>query len=212
MRNDNDRIGEIVEERFKPVDRIDIKMVRRLIQKQNIRIAKKSLRQKDAHLFLIREIRHLLVMLRRLNAETIQQAFRFRLRIPAIHIGKLCFQLRSTHPIGIRKIFFLIKRVLLVHDRDETFMPEHDRTQHLNVVERIVILLEHGETLTRRDVYRAFRRLNVARKNAQKRRLARAVRADDAVTISRRELDAYILEQDALAKLQRQSACTNHKI
>ena len=91
-------------------------------------------------------------------------------------------------------------------------MTEHDRAQHLDLVEGVVILLEHGKALARRDVDRAFRRLDVAREDAQERRLARAVRADDAVAIARRELDAYILEQDALAKLQRQSACTNHKI
>ena len=91
-------------------------------------------------------------------------------------------------------------------------MTEHDRAQNLDLVEGVVILLEHGKTLARRNVDRAFRRLDVARKDAQKRRLARAVRADDAIAVARRELDAYILEQNALAKLQRQSACTNHKI
>ena len=91
-------------------------------------------------------------------------------------------------------------------------MTEHDRAQNLDLVEGVVILLEHGKALARRDVNRALRRLDVARKDAQKRRLARAVRADDAIAVARRELDAYILEQNALAKLQRQSACTNHKI
>ena len=71
MRNDDDRIRKIVEEGFEPVDRLNVEMVCRLVKEQDIRAAEKRLRQENAHLLLVREIRHLLVVLRGLDAKTV---------------------------------------------------------------------------------------------------------------------------------------------
>ena len=187
-------------------------MVRRLIEEQDVRAAKKSLCQKHANLFLIREIRHLLVVFVRFDAEAVQETFRFRLRIPTVHIGKLRLKLRGLHAVLIRKISLLVKRILLVHDLHKALMPEHDRAQHLHIIESVMILLQDGKALTRCDIDRTLRRLDIAGKHAKEGRLARSVCSDDTIAISRRKLDVHILEENTLAKLQCQSACTNHKM
>ena len=56
--NDN-RIFKTGQKIFQPVNGFHIQMVSRLVQKQNVRIAKESLCQKDTHLFLGGKVCHL---------------------------------------------------------------------------------------------------------------------------------------------------------
>ena len=51
MRDDDDRVREVREEVLKPVDRGDIEMVRRLVEKQDVGRAEECLCEQNAHLF-----------------------------------------------------------------------------------------------------------------------------------------------------------------
>ena len=80
-------------------------------------------------------------------------------------------------------------------------MSHDDGAQHLHLVERVVILLEHGETVARGDVHDAARRLDLAREELEECRFARAVCANDTVAVAGREFQVDILIEDAFAEL-----------
>ena len=63
MRYNDNRILKIRQEVFQPVNGINIQVVRRLIEQQDVRIAKQRLCEEYAHLFTASEIRHLHIML-----------------------------------------------------------------------------------------------------------------------------------------------------
>ena len=67
-------------------------------------------------------------------------------------------------------------------------MSHDDRTQHLDLIVGIVILLQDGEAFSGRDLHDAACRLDVAREQLEEGRFPRAVRADDAVAIPGGEL------------------------
>ena len=77
-----------------------------------------------------------------------------------------------------------------------------DGLQHAELVELVMVLLQHGQPLAGRDDHLADRRFDFAGQDFQKGRLAGAVGADQAVAVAGRELDIDILEKDAFAVLQ----------
>ena len=89
-------------------------------------------------------------------------------------------------------------------------MSHDDRTQDLDLIVGIVILLQDGETLPGRDFHDAARRLDVAREQLEEGRFPRAVCADDAVAIPGGELQIDILVEDTFAELQAEIVDGNH--
>ena len=65
----------------------------------------------------------------------------------------------------------------------------------------VLVLLQNGHPRAGLDGYLAGRRLELAGQDLQKRRLARAVGADDTVAVARHELQIDLLEQHRPAKL-----------
>ena len=71
---------------------------------------------------------------------------------------------------------------------------QHD-VEHAHVLVRELVLLELAQPLVRVERDIAARRLEIAAEDLHQRRLAAAVRADQAVAIAVAELDADVLEQ-----------------
>ena len=68
MRNDQHRAEIIREEILKPADRVDIEVVRRLIEQDDIRIAEERLREQNLDLLVAVQLGHLRI--EQLLAET----------------------------------------------------------------------------------------------------------------------------------------------
>ena len=68
-------------------------MIRRLIQKQDIRIAEQRLRQEHPNLLVAREISHLHRMLCLRDSQAIQKLRGLRLGIPAVELRELTLEL-----------------------------------------------------------------------------------------------------------------------
>ena len=188
MRDDDDRVREVREEVLEPVDRGNVEVVCRLVEQEDVGRAEECLCEQDAYLFRWGEFVHLEMMLVVRDAETVQQLCRLRLCVPAVELGELCLELRGAHPVLVREIGLLVKRILFVHDLHETCVSHDDRTQYLDLIVGIVILLQDGETLPGRDLHDAACRLDVAREQLEEGRFPRAIRADDAVAIPGGEL------------------------
>ena len=150
------------------------------------------------------------MVLRVRHTETVEQLCRLCLGVPAVELGELCLELGGAHSVLVGEIRLFIERLLLIHDLHEARMSHDDRTQDLDLVEGIVILLEDGETLTRCNVHNAARRLDIAGQKLEEGGFSRAVRADDAVAVAGGELQIDILIEDAFAELQTQIVDGDH--
>ena len=71
MGNDDDGIVEVDQELLKPADGVQIQMVGRLVQEQDVGVSEKCLCQKDFHLLAAVQIFHERVVELRSNAKTI---------------------------------------------------------------------------------------------------------------------------------------------
>jgi len=147
MGYNNNRILKVDQELLEPSNRIEIQMVGWLIQKQNIRVAKQSLCQKDFDFQITIKLAHHFVMNICINAKTIQEGCRITLCIPAIHLCKLCFKLRCTDTIFIREVFLRIDCVLFFHNIIQAFISHNNRVEYHILVVFEVILLQNRQTL-----------------------------------------------------------------
>ncbi len=95
VRDHDDRVRKVYQELFQPVDGVDIKVVGRLVQEEDIGFGKQRLRQKDFHLAGAVQFRHGLVMRFRRKPETVEEDLHVRLGVPAVALGKLAFELRK---------------------------------------------------------------------------------------------------------------------
>ena len=64
-----------------------------------------------------------------------------------------------------------------------------------------MVLFEYGHPHARLERYISGGRVEITRKDAQERGFARAVGADDAVAIARREFEIHILKQRLTAEV-----------
>lgn len=73
MRYNDDRVLKVDQKLFEPLDRLNIQMVCRLIQKKHVRLSEKRLGKQHLHLVRTAEISHFLCMKLFGNTEPFQQ-------------------------------------------------------------------------------------------------------------------------------------------
>ena len=202
MGNHDNGVLKASQKVLQPVDGGQVQMVGRLVQQQDVRIAKESLRQQYAHLQGRVQLGHLLIVVFLADAQAVQQLGRIGLGIPAVQLRKLRLQLTGTDAVLIAEIRLGIDGILLVHNVHQVLVAHDDSAQHLILVIGIMVLLQYGHALTRGNVDGALGWLNIATQELQEGGLAGTVGTDNAIAVARRELDGYVLKEDALAKLQ----------
>ena len=123
MGNHDNRIFKVHQEILQPFDRMNIQMVGRLVQKQNIGIAEQCLCQKHLHLLSACQLLHLRIMEFIRNPQTVQQHFRIGFRSPAVQLRKFTLQLCRLNAVLVCEVLLHIKCVLLLADIIQSFMP-----------------------------------------------------------------------------------------
>ena len=123
MGNYDNRIFKVHQEILQPFNRMDIQMVGRLVQKQNIGIAEQSLCQKHLHLLSACQLLHLRIMEFICNPQTVQQHFRIGFRSPAVQLRKFALQLCRLNAVLVCEVLLHIERILLFTDIIQSFMP-----------------------------------------------------------------------------------------
>ena len=93
MRDNDDRVRKVCEKVLEPVDRGDVKMVRRLIEEQDIGRAEECLCEQDTHFLRGRDLIHLEVVLRVRHTETVEQLCRLCLGVPTVEFRELPLKL-----------------------------------------------------------------------------------------------------------------------
>ncbi len=85
----NDHAREIQQEVLQPVDGLNVQVVRRLVQHDDVRIAEQSLGQQHLHLQTGIGVRHLVIVQLRADAKALQKPGRVGLGLPAPQLGEL---------------------------------------------------------------------------------------------------------------------------
>ena len=136
-------------------------MVRRLIEKKDIRVSEKSLCKKNTDLKVILYLRHLLLMKILRNPEAIEHLSSSCLSFPSAELCKLALKLSSPYSILFGEIRFLIDRIALLHDIIELLESHDDSINYTIFIECEVILAENCHSLTRCDDDLTCIRLNL---------------------------------------------------
>ena len=183
MGDDDDGVLKFEQVIFQPAHRLDVEVVGRLVQKQHVGVAEQRLRQQYLDLELCVQLAHRLTETVGRDIKFVQKRLRVRLRFPAAEFGKFRLQLAGADAVFIGKICLGVQRLALVHQIDQVLMPQHHRAQHRLIVVGVLVLHQHGHALVFAQRHLALVRLDLAGKDLQKGRFARAVGADDAVAI-----------------------------
>ena len=210
MRHDKHRVLAIRQIILQPSHSLQVQVVGRLVEEQVVGISEKSLCQKHAHLLLTAQILHQHVMLVLLHAQTAKQRARIALGVPSAELREFFLKFGGTDAVGIREVRLGIKSVFLLHYVPKHRMPLKHRVHNRKLVESEVVLAQHRHTLARPLLHRAVRGRQLTRQYAHQRTLSRAVSADYAVAVARRELQVHILKQHTLAELHTQICNCNH--
>jgi len=177
---------------LQPADAIDVQVVGRLIEQQDVRIAEQRLRQQHPQLPSRRHRAHRPVMLRARHPQPEQQLARPRLRRVAAVLRVLRLQIRRAQELLLPRLRIRVNRVALAHRRPHLGMPHQHHVQHSLALERKLILPQPPHPLIRVDRHRPRARLQLPAQNLHERRLAAAVRPDQTITIPAAELHGDI--------------------
>ncbi len=207
MGNNDNGVLKASQEVLQPLNRSQIQMVGRLVQQQDIRIAKESLCQQHTNLQGRIHFGHLLVVIFFANAQTVQQLSSIGLSIPAVQLRKLSLQLTGTYAVLITEIRLGINGILFVHNVHQMLVAHNNGAEHLILVKGIVILLQYRHTLAWGNLNGAFGWLNIPAQELQESGFAGTVGTDNAIAVAWGKFNRYILKQDTLAKLQGYATC-----
>ena len=212
MADHDDRIREIQQEVFQPADGLDIQIVGRFVQQQDIRISEQRLRQQHLNLLAAVQLAHLLMLKVEADAKTGQDHFRVALGVPAVQLGEFALQLAGAFAVRIGKLFLGVEFILFLHDLIQALMPHDDRLKHFVLVEFKVVLTQNCHAFAGGDDHFARGRLQLAGQHLEERRFAGSVRANDAVAVSGGEFDVDVLEERLAAVRKRNILRCDHVI
>ena len=210
MGNHDDRVLEINQEILQPADGIQIQVVGRLVEQQDVRITEKSTGQKYLHFVRVRQFAHLFVVKLGVDSQAVQKGSGVGFGFPAVHRREICLQLAGSDAVFIGKIRFGIDFILLLHDVVQSLVSGDDRVQDDLVIVFEVILFQDRQAFALPDGDLSRGGIQFAGQDFQKGGFSGTVGADDTVAVSFRKFYVYFLKKCLFAKAKRNIACLNH--
>ena len=125
------------------MDRFEIHVVGRLVQKQGVGAAEQGLSQKHPELVVVRQRGHEIRVLFIGNANAAQDFGGFNFGLIAVFVGDQRLQVAETVHHGVGELFSLAERVALRQGVPQRHVAHHDRVDNALVVKRILVLAEH---------------------------------------------------------------------
>ena len=142
MGHDDNRVVEADQELFQPFDRVQVQVVRRLVEKQDVGVAEQCLCEQDLHLDRSVELLHPGVMKLFPDAEAVEERLRVRFGFPAVHLRKFSLQLGCAYTVFIGEILLHVDRILFLHHFIEPPVAHDDRVKDVIVIIFEMVLLE----------------------------------------------------------------------
>src|SRR5512138_358593 len=116
-----------LEELLEPADRVDVEVVRGLVEEESLRVPEERLREQDAQLVAARERAHRLVVPGLLDAEALQELRRVGLRRVAVLLADEDLELREPVAVLVGDLRLREELLLLRHRAPERLVAhEHD--------------------------------------------------------------------------------------
>ena len=211
MGDDDDRVVKFDQELLEPCDRVEIEVVRGLVEQQDIRVAEEGLCKQHLDLQGAVEVAHLRIVKLGRDTESVEEHRRVGFCLPAVHLGKFGLELARLDAVLVGEILLGIDGILLLHDLIEPCVAHDDGIHDGVAVVFEVILLEDGETLPRCDGDIALGGIEISGEDLEKSGLAGTVGTDEAIAVAFGELDVDIFEQGLFAHTVGYIVCTDHE-
>ena len=201
VRNDNHGAVAIVQRLLQPANGVDVQVVGRFIEQQDIRIGKQRLRQQDTQLPARRDFAHRAIMLFNRNADAEQQFAGARFRRVAVHFAIFDFQVGHFVAIFFAHLSEGVDTIALLLHFPQLAVAHDDRIQHGERFKGELILTQLTDALVRVERNVAQRRFEIAAEDLHKGRFTAAVGADQTITVAAAKFNGDIFEQRLTAKL-----------
>ena len=193
MRDDDERALVALEELAQPVDRVEVQVVRRLVQQQRLRLAEERLRQQHAHFLAALQLAHRPVVQRVGDVEPLQQNRRVALGFVAVLVADDALELAEAHAFGVGHVGLGVEQLALFERAPQAVVAHDDGVDDAERVERVLVLAQDADL--RRPHDRAALRRLFAGQQLHERGLAGAVRSGQAVAPARGKRRGHIVEE-----------------
>ena len=196
MRDDQDPAGVILEEALEPLDHVDVEVVRRLVEEEEVRLAQERLRQADARLLAAGEMRDVLLKVLLCEAEAEGHAADAALVVVAAEQ----FEALDDLAVGAHRLLcvvdgnLLLERLLALAERDDIVKGAQELLVERPCAE-VGLLLDIADSRRLIELYRAAVILLLAEQAAHERRLAGTICPDKADLVAARDLETDIVEE-----------------
>ena len=179
VRDDDQRAVVADEELAQPVDRVEVEVVRRLVEQQRRRMAEQRLRQQHAHLLAALQFGHLALVQRFGDVEALQQHGGVALGRVAVFLADDALQFAEAHAVVVGQVGLAVEDLALLERAPEPLVAHDHGIDHAERVERELVLPQHAELLRPHDG--ALLRRQFAGQQLHERRFAGAVRPGQPV-------------------------------
>ena len=201
VRDDDHGAVAIVQRLLEPADGVDVQVVRRFVEQQDIRIGEQRLRQQNAQFPARRDFAHRAVMLFNRNTDAEQQFAGARFGGVAVHLAVFDFQVGHFIAVFLAHFGQRVDAIALLLHFPQLAVAHDNRIQHGECFEGELILAQLTDTLVRVERNVAQRRLEIAAEDLHKGRFTAAVGADQTITVAAAKFNGDIFEQRLTAKL-----------
>ncbi len=183
-------------------------MVGRFVEQQRLRVAEQRLRQQHADFLAALDLAHQPVVQLVWNVEALQQDGGVAFRLVAVLFADDALELAEAHAVGVGHLGLGVEDVALFERAPQPLVAHDHRVDDAQLVVGELILLEDAELLRADDV--ALLRRLLAGEQLHEGRLARAVRAGQAVAAAGQETGGYLVEENLRAEAHGDVFDANH--
>ena len=201
VRNDNHGAITLVQHLLQPANGIDVQVVGRFVEQENVRVGKQRLRQQHTQLPAGCNFAHRAVVLLYWNTHAKQQFTGASFRRVTVHFAVFHFQIGYFIAIFFAHFRQSIDAVALLLHFPQLFMPHDHRIQHGVLFKGKLILTQFTNALIWIDRNVAQRRLKVAAEDLHKGGFTTTVGANQAVTVAAAKFDGNVFKQRLTAEL-----------
>ena len=179
--------------------RLQIQVVGGLVQQQHAGLAEKRLGQQDAHLLAALQLRHLALMQRFRNIQTLEQNRGVRFRGIAAFVSDNALELAHAHAVFVGPVGGIgVERFTLLQRVPERSVAHDHRIQNAVGIEGELILAQDPDLL--RPGYGTLGGFNFAGQDFHERGFARSIGAGDGVAPSLLEGGGHVFKKNAGAE------------
>jgi hypothetical protein len=176
-----------------PMNRLQVEMVRRLVEQQRLGMPEQGLRQQHAHLLSPLQLPHRSLVQLVSDVETLEQNRGVAFRCVAVLVSDDAFELAEPHAVLVGHGRLRVQLLAFLEGAPQAGVAHDDGIDDAESIEGKVILAEHTELRRCRD--RSLLGRQFARQQLHERGFAGAVRPRQSVAAPGRKRGRHVVEE-----------------